>query len=580
MKVIKFLFNSTKEHHKLLLLIMLMMLLVAVDSNCRPLIIKWIIDGIAGKAEYSLWFLCALYAAMQCILISAWWVYDYLGTKFSSVYRGSVVKYFIEKLYDYSYVFFQSYQSGSIISRIVDAFSTSNRIIHVFIYLLWHYFLQIIICLIVLSTVSKLFAISVMIWLIVFLSLSYFGFKLNNSVYKNFAEKRANVLGFVGDFITNVFNIKIYTNKQHELNKLEKFNDELKSATIEQGFYIMRLNFALGVITSIYAISFIIFLIKGYYRNIISPGDLALVVMVNFNIIHQTFNLFHSLMDFVVDWGALDKAISIIEQEPEIRDKNDASELKVDNGEIRFEKVNFNYKETAPLFKNKSVIIYSKQKVGLVGYSGAGKSTFVNLIMRFYSLELGAITIDSQDISLVTQDSLRKNIAYIPQEPLLFHRSIIDNIRYGKIDASKEEVIEAAKKAAADEFINSLPKGYDSMVGDRGVKLSGGQRQRIVIARAFLKNAPILILDEATSQLDSITESHIQDSLHSLMQDKTTIVVAHRLSTLLTMDRILVFSEGEIVQDGTHQDLVTKEGLYKAMWEAQVGGFLPERRGE
>jgi ATP-binding cassette subfamily B protein len=236
----------------------------------------------------------------------------------------------------------------------------------------------------------------------------------------------------------------------------------------------------------------------------------------------------------------------------------------------------------------------------LVGYSGGGKSTFVNLILRLYDITDGAILIDGQDIRDVTQDSLRASIAMIPQDPSLFHRSLMDNIRYGRIDATDEEVISAAKKAHAHEFIEKLSQGYDSLVGERGVKLSGGQRQRISIARAILKNAPILILDEATSQLDSVTESIIQESLWELMNSrfetslsavalrakgdgeggKTVLVIAHRLSTLLHMDRIIVFDQGVIMEDGTHAELLANNGLYRNLWDAQVGGFLGDDQME
>lgn len=262
-----------------------------------------------------------------------------------------------------------------------------------------------------------------------------------------------------------------------------------------------------------------------------------------------------------------------------IKDVNNASLLNVTQGEIIFSKVKFHYKGTEPLFQNKSVKIDAGQKVGLVGYSGSGKTTFVNLILRLYDITDGRILIDGQDIKDVTQDSLREAIAMIPQDPSLFHRTLMENIRYGREKATDEEVIDAAKRAHAHDFIMKLPMNYASLVGERGIKLSGGQRQRVAIARAILKNAPILILDEATSQLDSITELEIQESLWELMQDKTTIVIAHRLSTLLHMDRILVFDEGKIIQDGTHEALLVEEGLYKNLWEAQVGGFLPESDG-
>ena len=274
------------------------------------------------------------------------------------------------------------------------------------------------------------------------------------------------------------------------------------------------------------------------------------------------------------------EALSIIFSFKEIRDKEDARILNCTRGKIVFDRVKFHYKGTEPLFRDKSVEIAAGQKVGLVGYSGGGKTTFANLILRLYNVTGGAILIDGQDIREVTQDSLRENIAMIPQDTSLFHRSLTENIRYGRINATDDEVIEAAKKAHAHEFISRLPQGYDSLVGERGIKLSGGQRQRIAIARAILKNAPILILDEATSQLDSVTENLIQESLRELMQNKTAIVIAHRLSTLLYMDRILVFDKGRIVADGSHDELLARGRLYKNLWNAQVGGFLPDRKTE
>ncbi len=216
------------------------------------------------------------------------------------------------------------------------------------------------------------------------------------------------------------------------------------------------------------------------------------------------------------------------------------------------------------------------EKVGLVGYSGAGKSTFVNLILRFYPIEKGRILIDGQDIAHITLDSLRKQVALIPQDPLLFHRSLEENIQYGNIQASKEEIIQAAKLAHCDEFIKKCPKGYASLVGERGTKLSGGERQRIAIARAILAASPILILDEATSSLDSVTENYIQESLERLMQNRTTIVIAHRLSTLAKMDRILVFDQGKVVEEGSHTELMAKQGHYAHLWQMQAGGFLPD----
>ena len=303
-----------------------------------------------------------------------------------------------------------------------------------------------------------------------------------------------------------------------------------------------------------------------------------LVLTINIAIVDFLWQLTKEFSQFSKYLGKVTQALRTIVVPPDIKDDPNAKPLIVTKGEIIFDSVQFHYKGVKPLFQNKSITLQAGQKVGLVGYSGGGKTTFVNLILRLFDVTSGRILIDGQDIRDVTQSSLHTLISMIPQDPSLFHRSLIENIQYSRPEATDEEVIEAAKKAHANEFIQALPKGYHSLVGERGVKLSGGQRQRIAIARAILKNAPILILDEATSQLDSVTEKFIQDSLWALMQGKTTVVIAHRLSTLLHMDRILVFNQGKIVEDGTHQELLFKEGLYKTLWDAQVGGFLPEMR--
>jgi ATP-binding cassette subfamily B protein len=249
--------------------------------------------------------------------------------------------------------------------------------------------------------------------------------------------------------------------------------------------------------------------------------------------------------------------------------------LKIHNGEIIFENVSFHYGEKK-LFSNKHAHIRGGEKVGLVGFTGAGKSTFISLILRFFPLHGGKISIDGQEIGKVTLESLRRQIALIPQDPILFHRTLRENISYGKPDATEVEILAAARLAHCDEFIRNIPAGYEAKVGERGTKLSGGEKQRIAIARAILVDAPILILDEATSSLDSITEKYIQSSLENLMQNRTTIVIAHRLSTLSRMDRILVFDKGKIVEEGPHTALMNKGGLYAKMWDMQVGGFLPE----
>jgi ABC-type multidrug transport system fused ATPase/permease subunit len=276
-------------------------------------------------------------------------------------------------------------------------------------------------------------------------------------------------------------------------------------------------------------------------------------------------------------YGALadaDEMVEILNTPHEVQDVRNAKELQVDKGRITFENVFFSYSKTRRILKGMDLEIKPSEKIALVGPSGAGKSTITKLLFRFYDVERGKIRIDDQRINKVTQESLRENLALVPQEPILFHRTIMDNIRYGRRDATDEEVIEAAKKAHAHEFIDNLPEGYDTFVGERGVKLSGGERQRVAIARAILKDAPILVLDEATSSLDSESEALIQDALETLMKDKTTIVIAHRLSTIMKMDRIIVVEDGKVSMTGTHKQLLArKDNIYKKLWEIQAGGF-------
>ncbi|MFZ3193222.1 MAG: ABC transporter ATP-binding protein, partial [Moraxellaceae bacterium] len=281
--------------------------------------------------------------------------------------------------------------------------------------------------------------------------------------------------------------------------------------------------------------------------------------------------------------GTVRDGVGMLSRPQTILDQTDAAILQVQQGEIRFEQVGFSYGGEKTVLDQLNLTVHAGEKIGLVGRSGAGKSTLIHLLLRFYDAEQGRILIDGQDIRQVSQDSLRAQIGMVTQDTSLLHRSVADNIRYGRPDASMTEVEHAAERAEADQFIASLSdakgrSGYDAHVGERGVKLSGGQRQRIAIARVMLKDAPILLLDEATSALDSEVEAAIQDSLYNLMQGKTVIAIAHRLSTIAAMDRLIVLDQGCIVEQGTHHELLANNGLYARLWAHQSGGFLGEER--
>lgn len=309
-----------------------------------------------------------------------------------------------------------------------------------------------------------------------------------------------------------------------------------------------------------------------------TPGDIASLIATQFLITGYLRDIAQHVRSVQRTVNDMDDVLEFRDALVQVADRPDARPLQVTQGAIEFDRVTFRYKSARDaLYDNFALTIPAGQKVGLVGASGAGKSTFVKLIQRLYDVDQGAIRIDGQNIAQVTQSSLRNAVGLVPQEPVLFHRSIAENIAYGKPGASLDEIIAAAKLAHVDEFVRGLPKAYETLVGERGVKLSGGERQRVAIARAILAATPILILDEATSSLDSLSETYIREAMDRLAEGRTTIVIAHRLSTVQRLDRILVFDHGRIVEDGTHRALMAREnGVYRRLVETQSGGFLAE----
>jgi ATP-binding cassette subfamily B protein len=306
-------------------------------------------------------------------------------------------------------------------------------------------------------------------------------------------------------------------------------------------------------------------------------GSILVVVTYSQLLLQRLRTVQRSFKNVVRSLGDARAMTVMLQSEPTVKDRPRPQPLAVRAGAIAFEHVTFSYLARHKLFRDFDLRIEPGQRVGLVGASGSGKTTLSKLLLRFVDVQEGRILIDGHDISAVSQAELRRQVTYVPQEPLLFHRSIRDNIAYGRMDATDEQVREAARHARADEFIDRLPHDYDTLVGERGTKLSGGQRQRIALARAFLKRTPVLILDEATSALDSHSEALIQEALSELMKGGTAIVIAHRLSTVSSLDRIIVLDHGRIIEDGTHAQLLTCCGTYAGLWNRQSGGFLADQ---
>jgi ATP-binding cassette subfamily B protein len=487
--------------------------------------------------------------------------------------RHSLYRY----LQGHSQRYFTGNFAGSLSNRIAEVSMSVNQSVWSVMFDFWPVTVTLSVSLIVLAQVHLELALVMGTWTLVYVIVSYLLAMRCREYARQFAAARSAVSGKIVDAVTNVMNSKLFARNEFERGYLSRYLDrEVKTA--RRTFWFMeRMRWFQFIATLSLQVGMIIFAARLWMDRSISVGSFAMVASMLLLVINDVRNLSRRFLEFFEYIGNVTDGVGIIIRPHEITDKSTARELVIRRGEIRFEKVDFAYKGGGiEVFRDLNLTIRPCERVGLVGFSGSGKSTFMNLILRLYDIQKGRILIDGQDIRDVTQDSLRRAISMISQDPMLFHRSLFDNVRYGSLDATDDEVEDAARRAHAHDFIVSLPQGYNSLVGERGVRLSGGQRQRIAIARAVLKNAPIFFMDEATSSLDSVTERAIQDGIEHLLRGRTSIVIAHRLSTIAHLDRILVFDAGKVVEDGTHAELLARDGHYARMWSMQAGGFLPE----
>jgi ATP-binding cassette subfamily B protein len=391
------------------------------------------------------------------------------------------------------------------------------------------------------------------------------------------AEKSSANTGFFADVISNISAVKAFANESIELQKYSVKVDDWRKANLREMRSVLLMTGSFGVLMVILNIAAFIAAIFATEYKIASIGAVYLVISYTITVVGQLWAVGNTTRSYIRIIGDAGPMISSLDEPITLNDPVGPKPLAITNGAIVFDNITFTHDEkNTALFKDFNLSIQSGEKVGLVGSSGSGKTSLTKLLLRFNDVEAGSITIDGQRINEITQSDLRSTIAYVPQEPALFHRTLEENIAYGKEGASQKEVEKAAKLAHAFDFISDLPLGFKTLVGERGVKLSGGQRQRIAIARALIKDAPIILLDEATSALDSESEKLIQDSLVTLMEGRTSIVIAHRLSTIAKLDRIIVLDNGKIVEDGSHHTLLKKGGVYSRLWTHQSGGFIEE----
>lgn len=482
-----------------------------------------------------------------------------------------------DTLSNQSMTFHNSRFGGSLVSQTSRFVSGYSGLVDVVTYSLWPTLASIVLTVGILAPIAPLFVAILVVMLVLYVVIAYGMYRRILPLSAEASRAQNKLSGVLSDAVTNILAVKTYGREDYERGLFTTADREAMAAENVNMRATMRRGFTTSALITAIMLVVSIFVVGGNAWFGISAGTLVMMFTYTYNLTMR-FNYFNSMMQRINRaFGDAAEMTRVLDEPTLVADDANAKPLAVTEGRIDFENLRFRYPDAPQddyVFEDLNLHIPAGQRVGLVGRSGSGKTTLTKLLLRLDDVQEGRVLVDGQDVSHCTQQSLRRQVAYVPQEALLFHRSIRENIAYGKPDATDEEIRRAAEEANALEFIERLPDGFDTMVGERGVKLSGGQRQRVAIARAILVDAPILVLDEATSALDSESEALVQGALENLMRGRTSIVVAHRLSTVASLDRIVVLAHGEVVEDGTHHELVERGGEYASLWNRQTGGFL------
>jgi ATP-binding cassette subfamily B protein len=543
--------------------------------------VKEIIDTISSNPSASVSTLLILFVIYKLLHHGMFFIQRLLNVKFAPKLLAESVSSIYQKSVEHSLHWFDSHLSGEISSKIFD-FQNSIGIIINASFRAFNNMFTIIIGMIFLLRVNTLSALVIFLFVLIYTPVLAILLKKQMRIQKQFVSAGQEAKGVINDSVANIFGIKIIGNIASEFRlklipAITRWKDWNRKTLFFDAIYVDNADTLLVTTMATAQIFLSAYL---YQHHIITAGDFAFISIVTLTIRSELDNFLESVL-FTLNpaLAAMKASYGFISAAKDTQDMTDAKSMPRVTGDIKIEDLCFSYgDDSAQVISGLNLHIPAGQRLGIVGTSGAGKTTLIKCLLRYFDIQQGKILFDDMNIAEYTQESLRANISLIPQDITMFHRTIFENLQLAKEDATLEEVIEACKKARVHEDILRMPGAYDSIVGERGVKVSGGQRQRIAIARAILKNAPILILDEATSALDTPTEQLIQESLNELLDNNhlTNIVVAHRLSTLQHMDRILVLERGKIIEEGSHQDLLALNGLYKRLWDAQVGGFIPE----
>ncbi|MEJ0010911.1 MAG: ABC transporter ATP-binding protein [Alphaproteobacteria bacterium] len=581
--LLRFYWRALRPYRWRLGFIVLAPVMIAVENNALPYALKLVVDGVSGFTgpRSDIWRIMRtpvlIYIGALSLMMVVFRIREFLGMQVAPRIEAMLRFTLYDHVTQHAQRFFADTFAGSLASKVGDLPRATQALID---FVSWRLVssgsIILLACVLIATTVHWVYAAIILAWVAVHLVLTtVLGQRVDRLAAVN-TENRSRTTGTLVDILSNFSSVRAFARQAPEREFLMGFQQrEMQSRrAVLRAILLTRAVTDLPMV-AMYAILFVA-LVMGWERHYVTTGDMVYVLFAAFLVLEQTWLLGADFPQFFSELGTARQALALLDIPPEIVDRPGAGAIRIEKGEIEFEHVTFNYRKGMGLFTDLSLTIPAGQKVGLVGFSGSGKTSFAQLLLRFYDVKSGRILIDDQDIAQVTQDSLRAQIAFIPQDTSLFHRTLMENIRYGRPDASDEEVRDASRRADCESFIAALPDGYGTYVGERGVKLSGGQRQRVAIARAFLKDAPVLLLDEATSALDSVTEAAVQHALYTLMEGRTTIVIAHRLSTLSRMERILVFSEGAIIEEGAHEELLARGGHYANMWRMQAGGFLPE----
>jgi ABC transporter related len=573
---------SVPYKHRRNLTIFFAIVTLAVSIFIGPLVIAGLLNiiqhGDLQTAE-NVWVLIALYGASELwSSVIGWRVVLYMAWTFETALQRDLYSQCFSKLTNQTMFFHANKFGGSLVSQTNKLSGAVERFWDTIIWSILPLIISLVGSIAILSTLIWQYALFLFILSVVFSVVVYFGSKPMAALNEKEAKASNTVSGQLADTISNILAVKSSGIEASEQQRFVTAVESWRGASLGTMRGFLKVSTVYSTINMAIKVGAIAFAVYAAQHNVVSVAAVYLIITYTGSVAHELWNMNGIMRSYNRVLGDAHDMVEILKTPTTLVDRSD-KKLKVKHGGIIMNNVTFTHDEGQgdTLFRDFSLTVQPGEKIGLVGASGSGKTTLTKLLLRFADIDSGEIAIDSQNIAGVTQASLREQIAYVPQEPLLFHRSVRENIAYGCPDASDAEIEKAAKKAGAYDFIVKLHDGFDTMVGERGVKLSGGQRQRIAIARAILKDAPILILDEATSALDSESEALIQKSLETLMKKRTSIVIAHRLSTIAKLDRIVVLENGRIVEDGSHDQLLTKKrGVYAKLWARQSGGFIEE----